>query len=413
MRSLLLLFIVVSFSKTLGGFPPPTDFGATNTFGRNLQRSMRLANDSSPTQQTPVRVLLYGQSITASPWSVTVTDYLRHRYPNANLIITNLAISGFTSDLLVKTAEKDLYPFYPDLLIFQDYGPTSFYEQMIAEARLRTTTDILIQTDHPTLPQELTEVTDPAILTPADGTAWRNYSFLPEIARTYGVELGDIRTSWKNYLISNGDEPSQLLQDVIHPNAQGNYLMAQLIEPYFRADYSFADDTWKDAVKEIAPGDEAPWTNNTLVVPFTGNRIDVTPSRSGGAANFKIDGRSPEDFPELYSIGRASLYQDSVWPCVIGVAGRTPLLEEDWTATVLDFQTSPSGPNIHFSLSGSKTGFDGVGSSTNDFVSNSGRVVIASSDWMLGWGILQADHSRRGSRLSGVSLAWPEPIVGR
>jgi hypothetical protein len=283
MMALLLLFLSGVAADLFGQvFPAPSDFGPTNSYGADLQRSMRLLESSSPTNHPTVKVLFYGQSITALPWSLDVADFLRRRYPDANLIITNRAIAGFTSDVLVKTAETDLYPFYPDLLIFQDYGPTLEYEQMIAKTRLRTTADILIQTDHPTLPAELTELTDPRVLTPADGTAWRNYSFLPEVARKYGAELGDIRTPWKHYLISNNYGPSQLLQDVIHPNAQGNYLLAQLVEPFLRVDYSFPAETWNSAMQTQRVGLDVHWSNNVLTVPFTGNRIDLVLSSTRG-----------------------------------------------------------------------------------------------------------------------------------
>src|SRR4051794_24832164 len=114
MMALLLLFLSgVAADLFCQVFPAPSDFGPTNSYGADLQRSMRLLESSSPTNHPTVKVLFYGQSITALPWSLDVADFLRRRYPDANLIITNRAIAGFTSDVLVKTAETDLYPFYP------------------------------------------------------------------------------------------------------------------------------------------------------------------------------------------------------------------------------------------------------------------------------------------------------------
>jgi hypothetical protein len=57
-------------------------------------------------------------SITQQAWWKEVEKYLRATYTNANLTIENRAIGGHSSQLLVKTAEADLYPFRPDLVIF-------------------------------------------------------------------------------------------------------------------------------------------------------------------------------------------------------------------------------------------------------------------------------------------------------
>ena len=59
-------------------------------------------------------------------------------------------LGGFASQLLVKTAETDLYPFQPDLLIFHVYGAHDKYEDIIRRTRERTTAEILLQNDHVT-----------------------------------------------------------------------------------------------------------------------------------------------------------------------------------------------------------------------------------------------------------------------
>ena len=86
---------------------------------------MRLLATSTPQKRNTVRILFYGQSITEQRWWQAVADDLRTRFPHANLVIENRALGGFASQMLVKTAETDLYPFYPDLLIFQVYGATT------------------------------------------------------------------------------------------------------------------------------------------------------------------------------------------------------------------------------------------------------------------------------------------------
>jgi len=179
-----------------------------------------------PLKRNTVRLLFYGQSITEQRWWQIVADDLRARFPQANLIIENRALGGYASQMLVKTAETDLYSFYPDLLIFQVYGAHDKYEDIIRRTRERTTAEILQQNDHLTRPEDFTEETDPAKLWPPSGKYWNafmNHRWLPEIAKKYGTEFCDQRSWWKQYLRQNNLEPKQLLRDGVHLNAHGEF----------------------------------------------------------------------------------------------------------------------------------------------------------------------------------------------
>jgi hypothetical protein len=125
---------------------------------------MRLLAESTPEKRNTVRILFYGQSITEQAWWKIVADDLKTRFPHANLVIANRAIGGHASQLLVKTAEADLYPWQPDLLIFHVYGSHDKYEDILRTVRERTCAEILQQNDHVTKPADLTEETDPAKL---------------------------------------------------------------------------------------------------------------------------------------------------------------------------------------------------------------------------------------------------------
>ncbi len=116
--------------------------------GDRIQRTMRLLATSTPQHRHRVKILFYGQSITEQEWSREVARDLRARFPHADLVIENRAIGGFSSQVLVNTAEHDLYAFYPDLLIFQVYGANQQYEEIIANVRRRTTAEVLMQKDH-------------------------------------------------------------------------------------------------------------------------------------------------------------------------------------------------------------------------------------------------------------------------
>ena len=189
---------------------------------------MTLLATSTPKHHNKVRILFYGQSITEQDWWKQVADDLRKRFPNADLEIENLAIGGFASQLLIRPAEHDLYPFYPDLLIFHVYGSNKEYEDIIRNTRSRTTAEVLMQRDHVTKwpPEVIDEKKD-------KGMWWddlMNNHLLPEIAKKYGCGLVDIRGQWLDYLKTNKLEPKDLLKDGVHLNDHGNFLMAQLIQ---------------------------------------------------------------------------------------------------------------------------------------------------------------------------------------
>src|SRR6187431_303683 len=122
------------------------DVGDVSQRGRNVQRTMRLLTESTPQKKNTVRILFYGQSITAQKWTKLVTEDLKKRFPNTNIISENRALSGYASQLLVRTAETDLYPFQPDLVIFHVYGAHDKYEDIFRRTRERTCAEILIQT---------------------------------------------------------------------------------------------------------------------------------------------------------------------------------------------------------------------------------------------------------------------------
>ena len=117
-------------AQTALPYPAPKHLGEHAQLGRNIQRTMTLLATSSPTHRNKVRILFYGQSITEQEWWHAVADDLRRRFPYADLVIENRALGGFSSQLLVKTAETDLYSYYPDLMIFHVYGAHNDYEDI-------------------------------------------------------------------------------------------------------------------------------------------------------------------------------------------------------------------------------------------------------------------------------------------
>jgi hypothetical protein len=375
-----------SFAEEAANYPP-TRFPDAGGWGKNIQRTMRLLATSTPEHPNTVRILFYGQSITEQAWSKLVADDLRQRFPHAHLIIENRALGGFASQMLVKTAETDLYPFQPDLLIFHVYGAHNSYEDIIRRTRERTTAEILMQTDHVTKQADFTEETDPSKLPPAGAhwDAFMNHNWLPYLAKKYQAELCDQRSLWKTYLKENNLEPRALLKDAVHLNPHGEWLMAECVKAYMRYDPNLGPSPAEQWVQTLEVGQDVKIQENRLQVAFEGNRVEII-CRDGstGTAEVRIDGKKPSTFPALYGFSRAVTHPPGKWPVkwpvVAPITSQAPLILEDWTLSVKRLDAT-NDKLLGFQLTGSKTGPDGQGRSDAPFISNSGRVVIRPEDW--------------------------------
>ncbi len=364
-------------SQAADSYRPPAP-SADAQYDAKIQRTMRLLATSTPEHRNAVKILFYGQSITAQKWWKEVADDLRRRFPHADLQIENRAIGGFASQLLVRTAEHDLYPYHPDLLIFHVYGDHRRYEDIIRRVRQRTTAEIAIWTDHLAAHEKANDAGEYV------DEGWTAFmaKWLVENARKYDCEIIDIRPEWKRYLKDNNLTPPDLLRDGVHLNDHGCYLLAELIKR--RLVYkpeSPADPN--EAVRTYIVGEDIAWTDGRLTLEFTGNRVDVVAAESIGTSpsvRVLVDDKKPSAFPEAYVITRPSSIHN-IWPAVIRVSWAKPLLLEDWTCRILE--SDAMGSRFTFEVMGSKTGPDGRGRSGERFVSNSGRVVIDPNDWHL------------------------------
>jgi hypothetical protein len=364
-----------------------------------LRHALALMADSKAARRRTVRVLFYGQSITEQDWWKSVADSLRHNFPAANLVIENRAIGGFSTQLLVRTAETDVYPFYPDLVILHAYGSHLDYETLVRNIRTRTTADILLQNDHLSAHDSIDEPTDPAVLTPQEWTPWMNAVFLPSLARKYDLTLIDQREIWKRYLREHDLEPSALLRDESHLNDRGNELMANIVSSYLQpANEPGPPD---DRVRDLRVGEDVHWKDGALALDFDGNRVDIVCS-----APFQreiavtIDGKPPSQHAELYALTRTTPFPETTWPCLLQVKASAPRIAEAWTLTLSDVTDDMSA--FRFRVEGSKTGPDGEGQRDRRFVSRSGRVVIEPEDWNL-------DYARRVFQRSvrdGFQIQW-------
>lgn len=365
-------------------YPPPAPWKPDPAQREYLRRSLTLLSTSTPTERHTVKVLFYGQSITAQDWWKEVARYLRSTYTNANLIIENRAIGGHSSQLLVKTAEADLDAFQPDLLIFHVYGSHLDYEKIFQRLRARTCADVILQTDHITKDESLTEETDPAKLTPAQWDSWMNHSFLPATAAKYAACRADIHELWKKYLAANHLKASALLRDGVHLNQYGDWLMAELLKPYLAPLSVKAGYDPFNASGVTTPQLALTPSQKTLRLNWSGNRADVVfKPGATGSVSVLVDGKKPSLIPGSYHFTRASYFPNSDWPLLLKIGSQTPLVSEEWSAKLDNI--SVDGKVFHFTLRGSVTGADGEDWSTNRFVSSSGRVVIEPDDWNLAY----------------------------
>jgi hypothetical protein len=191
------------------------------------------------------------------------------------------------------------------------------------------------------------------------------------------------RNLWKRYLRDYNLKPENLLRDGVHLNDHGCHLMAELVKAYLvkRPD-AHLDPYNCDTVTTYVVGQDVQWQNGKLRLAFDGNRVDLIAGTGTAApAPVRIDGKKPSEFPELYGFTRAVAPPDQKWPFVLKIGHEKPLILEEWT---LHFQdVSADLKTFKFTVTGSKTGPDGEGSSGERFVSKSGRIVIEPADWDL------------------------------
>ncbi len=373
-------------------YPAPKNVGNPATVASGIERTMTLLATSTPERRNTVRILFYGQSITEQSWWKIVADDLKRRFPHANLVIENRALGGYSSQLLVKAAETDLYTFYPDLMIFYVYGSHIEYENIIRRTRERTTAEILIQTDHATTDDCHTEETNAASLYP-NGKIWNafmNYKFLPETAKKYGCAVVDQRNLWKQYLKENNLPAKALLRDGVHLNDHGCYLMGEYVKACLVAPRAVKMNPMDcEPVKTYRVGQEVKWENGKILLEFEGNRVDlVVKDGTGQPAAIRIDGKKPSELPEAYALTRACVVENAnsrrtrgKWPALMDLSWEAVPQLEEWTLQAAKDATNPK--LVSFSISGSKTGPDGEGRSDQRFVSKSRRVVIDPEDWHL------------------------------
>ena len=382
-----------------------------------VQRTAALLSGSTEADRHPVRVVVYGQSTSQQWWSRELLRELPREFANSDFRGALQAITSFDADYLIQTAEADIYPLLPDLIIFQCYGPYGegqAWERILREFRSRTTADIILIGNHPTMDWELLEPTDPSEIhldqfPSTHGPAWLNYIRNPALSRALDLCNPDIRSAWKRYLRENGLRTADLLQDKIHFNPRGSALLKAILLPYLRAPrLSPPVDPYNNSrVQTIAVGPgKADWSAGRLRLPFVGNRVDlIAKSGGGGRCRVLVDDRPPSHWPSGTGHSRSTSWKGEIYgrPAIVKVGTEVPLIPEYWA--VLITAVDPVDPTkVSFSLEGTETGPDGDGVSTERFVSRSRRVVLNPENWNM--------RIRPSTAQVGARIVWQAQVRG-
>jgi len=386
-------------------------------FGARLTRSATLLATSCRERRWPVKILIYGQSIVGSQvFTEQLSACLKEQFPYADISLENRSIGGFGGDQLIRTAVHDVYPIYPDLIIFHVYGGEKHgeLEQLFTNIRRYTTADILLMNHHLNGNQKEVDET--------------SYQYLRYLSNKYNCELADISTEWVRYLSDNNLKPTDLLRDNVHPNRNGNWLLVHLICRHIRYN-TLISSQWQNMVQTCfvkSAYDKnstnslvfrgTPWNvidgvpvgdseKDTLKVTFYGNRLDIIAGQLSdvtktGSARILIDGAPVSDKNMVYRISRPGPGPGTWFPAIRRINHKSLLVAEDWTLKI--DKINADSTVWFFNVSGSKTGFDGSGNSAEPFISKSGRVVIDQSDYMFA----QIKKTFKVSTPLGFEVKW-------
>ncbi len=398
-------------------------------FGARIPRTMSLLESSGPQRRTPVKIMLYGQSITAQKqWEWILRSELAKRYPYAKIEIENLSIGGHIAPRLAFSAINDLYPSYPDLVIFQVYSGErdGSLERIFSSIRRRTTAEIITWTEHP-------DNFDPS----RDAEMEDNAAYRRMMAAKYGIELVEVREMWKKFLQTHALNRRDVLADGIHPNYLGGSLLGHLVLRHFRF-IPNAPSFWASTVRTyealkplvdkdgeisltggwraLEGGIESRAAGDSLKMTFTGNRVDivvpaVTNKEKLGSAKVLIDGKAPSQFPECHASTRArcDFAPDSRPGFRYVRLGPDPVAEE-WVLKIS--KLSDDLKTFDYEFVGSKSGSDGSGSAdvTRDIVSKSGKVAACG-----GFNfheIAGFAKATRGSMPKEFAIGWKVYLMG-
>ena len=346
-------------------------FGSVNPTANRVSRTFaRMARSTAERPET-VRILFYGQSIVGQDWGMKfIVPELKRRYPTVRFVAENRALGGYEAPTLIKTAEADLYPFYPDLLFFHVYGETDKYIEIVRRVRERTAADVILWSSHLNAKEGESKEKIEDLLARPDSRSM----VIRGTADRYGCMFVDLRSKWCRMLLDAGKVAQDMLRDGIHMKAESLPVYANMLTE----DLPFGCAETANAQAGTVQEREA-----SLRLAFTGNRVvAVADGQAGAEYDVILDGKPVEEYGEMWTFTRTTPgVRNTKWPMLKSVNRVTPSCRrETWTLTFLD-GINEGGTVIPYRVDGSVTGADGIGCNTNDFVSASGRVAIPAKSW--------------------------------
>jgi hypothetical protein len=140
--------------------------------------------------------------------------------------------------------KADVVPWQPDLLFLHCLGDDrEDYHRLYSTVSKFCTADVVVQADHVNTKGGSLESLDVSEIGPDSKPVLRNYHWLPEIVNQYKFCWADIRTPWKEYLVSNNIFYLDLLRDGFHCNDRGHHLTAHLLSQFLipKSDFESID----------------------------------------------------------------------------------------------------------------------------------------------------------------------------
>jgi len=401
-----------TWSELVAEIPALAPLPHEELLGARLTRTMALLQESAQTRR-PVRIVFYGQSITDQHWTNLLVERLRERYPKAIIEMENHSLGGWNVWRLMRAMVHGTLQSRPDLVVFFAYsGSCDDWERVLSGIRRETNADIMLRSSHWS-----GRCWEAIQENPRYPGASAEETMLRYLAQKYDCELVECRREWCEYGVQNHmeDYRSDVLQgkknlviDGIHLNDKGNILMAQLHERHFRMNFNcrsgWADPVrWYEALRPIDDkigneivfkGDgwkpykagsksyvESSSSDDSLSLTFTGTRADVVLAPGAGAARILIDGKKPAGLNLYYgTLPKQKVGSKGAGnvPSIMRYFTGPDMIEEVWELRWT--HASKNGRKFRYTLTGSKTGFDGEGNNESDFVSNSGRIRMYLDD---------------------------------
>jgi hypothetical protein len=315
-------------------------------------------------RKSPFKIQFYGQSIVAGLNLKRIEQTFQEDFPEVNIEILNNSIGGYQAPLLKQTAYFDLYPEYPDLLIFHAYGgiESGELEELFIDIKSNLASEVVVFDHHISYVKDSVGQVDNIQLQD------KQSAYIEQLAEKYGYGFISVRDYWKEFLRLNKDfNIKSLLRDNVHPNDAGNCLMEMvLVESLNKAIKSNQEKALELTHEAIELGlmDEYNFS-------FIGNKIDLEPSLEsvGSVIDILIDGKKPQQIPALYTVSRPRSVPGQWWPAINRIFLSDSIIPnvEQWTITF--YEINWKSKTYLLKAHGDISGFQGNGSSGKDFES--------------------------------------------